>query len=322
MINYLFKKKYNYKNNMSNINNLDNINPPNQNIEKSIKNQILNFISSIPFCIRFLLSINLIFYIFSFSITFSFYLANIPYYTILRFQIWRLITANLLSTGLLNIIFAIFFWLPQSINLERSIGTVRYMMNFFVNSFFIQFLYSLFLVILSIIFKTSILLKKIHYDTRSNMYFIESDGLWPYIMMEMTILCLVNPEKDINVLCFFSSIKSKYYPIVLLVVLSFINCSIRLDLFAGVAYGFIYSYYLKNFLDFNEQTIEKLEDSFLFNYVKDYPSFIKKSKIDASLLLGSNMNNDNNYNNYNNNLNNNILRFTPFTGNSVQVGGN
>ena len=299
---------------MSNINNSDNI---------SYTTKAKNFIDSIPFCIKILLGSNLIFFCFChFFISFSLAFANIPYYTILKFQIWRLLTSNFISTNFLNLIFVIFFWLPQSMNLERSIGTVRYMINFFVNSFFIQFLYSLFLVILSIIFKTSILLKKIHYDTRSNMYFIESDGLWPYIMMEMTILCLVNPEKDINVLCFFSSIKSKYYPIVLLVVLSFINCSIRLDLFAGVAYGFIYSYYLKNFLDFNEQTIEKLEDSFLFNYVKDYPSFIKKSNIDASLLLGSNMNNDNNYNNYNNNLNNNILRFTPFTGNSVQVGGN
>ncbi len=301
---------------MNNINNSDNI---------SYTTKAKNFIDSIPFCIKILLGSNLILFCFCrFFIPFSFALANIPYYTILRFQIWRLVTSNFISTSFLNLIFVFFFWLPQSMNLERSIGTVRYMINFFINSFFIQLLYDLFLLIFYI-FKSSILLKKIYYDKNNNMEYIESDGLWPYIMMEMTILCLVNPEKDINVLCIFSSIKSKYYPIVLLVVLSFINFSIRLDLFAGVAYGFIYSYYLKNFLDFNEQTIEKLEGSFLFNYVKDYPSFIKKSNIDASLLLGSNMNNDNNYNNYNNynnNLNNNILRFTPFTGNSVQVGGN
>lgn len=301
---------------MSNINNLDNINPPNQNIEKSIKNQILNFISSIPFCIRFLLSINLIFYIFSFSITFSFYLANIPYYTILRFQIWRLITANLLSTGLLNIIFAIFFWLPQSINLERSIGTVRYMMNFFVNSFFIQFLYALFLVILSIIFKTSILLKKIHYDTRSNMYFIESDGLWPYIMMEMTILCLANPENEMNILCFSYPIKSKYYPLILFVILTVCNFTIKFDLIAGILYGCIYVYYLRNYLDFDEQTIEKIEGSFLFNYTKNYPSFVKKSNVDASLLLGNDMNNINNYNEINYN---GMKELNTGKGNSTQI---
>jgi membrane associated rhomboid family serine protease len=93
----------------SNINDFDNLNNNAENTVSSIKNQFLNFISTIPFCVKSLLIINLIFYLFSFSTIFSYYLSNIPKYTILSFQIWRLITANLLSTGFMNILCLFFF---------------------------------------------------------------------------------------------------------------------------------------------------------------------------------------------------------------------
>ena len=292
---------------MSNINNSDNI---------SYTTKAKNFIDSIPFCIKILLGSNLILFCFCFFfIPFSFALANIPYYTILRFQIWRLVTSNFISTNFLNLIFVIFFWLPQSMNLERSIGTVRYMINFFVNSIFIQLLYDLFLLIFSI-FNSSILLKKIYYDKNNNMEYIESDGLWPYIMMEMTILCLANPENEMNILCFSSPIKSKYYPLILFVILTVCNFTIKFDLIAGILYGCIYVYYLRNYLDFDEQTIEKIEGSFLFNYTKNYPSFVKKSNVDASLLLGNDMNNINNYNEINYN---GMKELNTGKGNSTQI---
>jgi hypothetical protein len=292
---------------MSNINNSDNI---------SYTTKAKNFIDSIPFCIKILLGSNLIFFCFChFFISFSLAFANIPYYTILKFQIWRLLTSNFISTNFLNLIFVIFFWLPQSMNLERSIGTVRYMINFFVNSIFIQLLYDLFLLIFSI-FNSSILLKKIYYDKKNNMEYIESDGLWPYIMMEMTILCLANPENEMNILCFSSPIKSKYYPLILFVILTVCNFTIKFDLIAGILYGCIYVYYLRNYLDFDEQTIEKIEGSFLFNYTKNYPSFVKKSNVDASLLLGNDMNNINNYNEINYN---GMKELNTGKGNSTQI---
>ena len=292
---------------MSNINNSDNI---------SYTTKAKNFIDSIPFCIKILLGSNLIFFCFChFFISFSLAFANIPYYTILKFQIWRLLTSNFISTNFLNLIFVIFFWLPQSMNLERSIGTVRYMINFFVNSIFIQLLYDLFLLIFSI-FNSSIVLKKIYYDKNNNMEYIESDGLWPYIMMEMTILCLANPENEMNILCFSYPIKSKYYPLILFVILTVCNFTIKFDLIAGILYGCIYVYYLRNYLDFDEQTIEKIEGSFLFNYTKNYPSFVKKSNVDASLLLGNDMNNINNYNEINYN---GMKELNTGKGNSTQI---
>ena len=96
---------------MNYINNSDNI---------SYTTKAKNFIDSIPFCIKILLGSNLILFCFCFFfIPFSFALANIPYYTILRFQIWRLVTSNFISTSFLNLIF-VFFFLATSINEFRK----------------------------------------------------------------------------------------------------------------------------------------------------------------------------------------------------------
>ena len=309
----------------SNINDFDNItnNVENtaENAVSSLKNKFLNFISTIPFCVKYLLIINLIFYLFSFSTTFSYFLSNIPKKTINKFQIWRLLTSNFLSTGILNLIFAFFFWLPQAIILERSIGTIKYMLNFLINSTFIQLLYSLFIIIMGFIFN-GITEKKIHYyHNTTEIEYIESDGLWPYIMMEMTVLCLANPDNNMNIFGIPYQIKSKYYPFLMLLFIFIINFSIRFDFFAGVVYGFFYVYYLKNSLEISESHIEYIENCSIFNYVRESPSFIKKSKIDASFLLGNNMNNYKEYNNYdNNNQRNN--GYTPYSGMGTQVGGN
>ena len=306
----------------SNINDFENLNNNAQNTASSIKNQFLNFISTIPFCIKSLLIINIIFYIFNIlSINFSYYLSNIPKYTILKFQIWRLITSNLLSTGFMNILCEIFFWLPQSMNLERSIGTIKYMINFFINSTLIQLLYSLFIIIMSIFIRGIQDKKIIYYHNTKEIYYIESDGLWPYIMMEMTVLSLANPENNMNFFCIPYQLKSKYYPFLILIFIFFINFSIRFDFIAGVAFGFFYVYFLKNTFEPPERTIENIENWMIFNYVRDSPSFIKKSKVDASFLLGNNMNNYNEYNNYNNNNQRNN-GYTPYSGMGTQVGGN
>ena len=164
----------------SNINDFDNLNNNAENTVSSIKNQFLNFISTIPFCVKSLLIINLIFYLFSFSTIFSYYLSNIPQYTIKHFHIWRLLTSNFLSTSILNLIFAFFFWIPQAINLERSIGTIKYMLNFLINSTLIQLTYSLFIIIMGFFFN-GITDKKIHYYHQTKeIEYIDTRTFYPH----------------------------------------------------------------------------------------------------------------------------------------------
>ena len=58
-----------------------------------------------------------------------------------------------------------------------------------------------------------------------------------------------------------------------------------------------------------------MENSFLFNCVKDNTNFIKLNDVKNEILLTNKYNN----NEYNETTNNN---FIPFTGNGIKLGGN
>ena len=77
----------------------------------------------VPFFIKFMYFITLILYILNlFCKDISFYLSNIPLYTVYHFQIWRLFIAFLITT---NIIKKIIYENDDNIHSIKSIGFLR-----------------------------------------------------------------------------------------------------------------------------------------------------------------------------------------------------
>jgi len=90
-------------------------------------------IDSIPLFIKIILCITIILYLLNPFIPFiSWIFANIPYYTIIYLNIWRLITTPFITTNILSIIFSIFFWYKEAVKIEKEIGTVKYMLVFLI----------------------------------------------------------------------------------------------------------------------------------------------------------------------------------------------
>ena len=103
------------------------------------KSWLNSFIDGLPFFVKWFMFLTLIFFIINlFTPYIAFYLANIPYFTIFHCQIWRLFTTAFITTGLINIIFSLLIFYRYSISIERDIGTIKYMLNFFRNCFFID----------------------------------------------------------------------------------------------------------------------------------------------------------------------------------------
>ena len=103
------------------------------------RNWINSFLDSLPFFAKWFMILTLIFFLINlFTPYISFYLADIPYFTIFYGQIWRLFTTAFITTGLINLIFGLFIFQRYSIQNEKDIGTVKYMLNFFRNCFFIN----------------------------------------------------------------------------------------------------------------------------------------------------------------------------------------
>jgi membrane associated rhomboid family serine protease len=252
--------------------------------------------ATVPLFIRFIMISSVTLYILSWFLPIT-VLVNIPYESLGKFQIWRFVTSTFVNLSIFNLIFAFIFWIPDAIRLENTSGTVRYALNFMINSCLVNILFAIVMGILSVFLNTSDVLR------------ISSYGLWPVIMSEITMLCIANPENSVNFLTLPIVIKSKFYPWVLVGFMSLLSFSIRFDLLAGIAYGYIFFYYLRNKIQFDDNTIIHWENSGFVKTFSTYHGFIPVQVTNAYTGLGVEQQHaQNNYNtsNYGNSGNNNF----------------
>jgi hypothetical protein len=210
-----------------------------------------------------------------------------------------------MTTNILSIIFSLYFWFKDPVKLEKQIGTIKYMLIFLMNSMFL----------LSIIIQISFILKMKITQTG-----IINEGLWPILMCDLTLLCLSNPEAPMRFFIFPCVIKAKYYPLVLFLIFTIINgFNFDFEILCGIAYGFLYHYYLKNKLNISNNFALKIENSCLFRWMKNRNGFIHLGGVSIPEL----QNNLENVRNVNINQNNsNAPRpFRAFRGKGIAVGG-
>lgn len=277
------------------------------------RNWISSFLDRLPFFVKWVMLLTLIFFFLNFfTFYITLYLANIPYFTIFYGQIWRLFTTAFITTGLINMIFSLFIFFRYSVQNEKDIGTIKYMLNFFRNCFFIQIIYCLIVFIISLVIRNWILLKM-----KVGMGGVRNDGLWPILMCEITLFCLSNPERDMRFFFFPCVFKAKYYPLILFGVFTLLgNFNIDFEILSGIAFGFLSHYYLKNKIEFSNKFVIKVENSFLFKWMKNKKGFVSITN-PGSPEIPVNLENISNVNSDNNNENNN---FKAFKGKGVTVG--
>jgi len=220
--------------------------------------QIIELISNIPFFVRLVIIINVILIIANiFFPHVSFYLSNIPVLTIKQYQLWRLITTSFITTNLINMILGFIVWTKDAISLETSLGTIRYIFIFILNSIFINLISCL----LNYIFSSENF-QILHY---SYVHKVNNSGIWPIIICETTLLCLNNPDSKIKLLFVPSPVRAKYYPFIIIILLTLINnFRINFGIVSGFFYGIIYYFLLQNKFSISEGMTRKLEKSFLF----------------------------------------------------------
>ena len=236
-------------NNIKYINNINNI--PN-------KSYCARLCEVIPLFIKLIVLITITLYIINrFSFNLSLYISNIPFYTIYKYQIWRLFSTSLMNTGIINIALSLVLWIKLGAILEDSTGTILYLFIFIINSTLIQIIYTILIFVISLIIKNkNILLLKL-----DNKNIVTNSGIWPYIISELTLLSLSNPNQIIK-LFFFPDIKAKFYPIIVFIIFALLNnLIIDLEVFCGILYSFLYHFCIKSKLNFSKKCIKNLEDS-------------------------------------------------------------
>jgi len=285
---------------------------PNFNITKNkpgIWERIIDIVSEIPFFIRFVIITKIIFFIINlFTRYFSFYLSNIPIYTIGHYQFWRLITTSFITTNIINLLFAFVFWVKDAISLEKTLGTIRYIFIFLTNSLFINIIYCCITYFIKNYIKNK---PYALYET----YKTASIGLWPIIICEMTLLCFNNPDSKIIFIVMPFPIKAKYYPIFIIIVFTLINnFRLNFQIISGFLYGIIYYYLFQNRLNISDDTIKKLENSYLCKGLTGLNGFISIDNINNYNPTSGEVQTMNSIDSHN--------QFSPFHGKGIQVGSN
>ena len=265
------------------------MNTPHQEVESQAKieakEQLEDFklkigkiFSNIPLFIKCYFIITLVFYILNLKLTFiSYYLINVPTFTILRFQIWRLITSVFITTNIFQIILAFFVWVKYASLLETSLGTIKYTLIFLVNTFCIQVLNLLIYPFFSLVSK-----KSFNTEIKSR----KNSGLWGIVMCEMTLLCVSNPESPMKLLLIPYTVKAKIYPIILILMFILVNyLEIDVEIISGVIYGFIYFYYLKTKLQISDTFVQTLETNNAFKWLSNFKGFISVTHISSGMPI-------------------------------------
>ena len=248
-----------------------------------IKSRIISIWNNIPLFIKTLLAITIIFYLINIPFhSLSLLLSNIPYYSFYKFQLWRLITSVFMTTNILKIILGLFVWVKDASNLEISLGTIKYSIIFTINTIIIQLLYGLILLFFYFITNNQ---KYLYYKTDDNNI-VSNSGFWGVIMCEMTLLCISNPESPMKLLLLPFTVKSKIYPIILVVLYFFVSyCQFDLQIICGVLYGLFYYYYLKNVIQFPDSLALKIENNSCFKKLRTVPGFISVNQISSGIPI-------------------------------------
>ena len=242
--------------------------------------QILELISNIPFFVRLVIITNVILIIANiFFPHVSFYLSNIPVLTIKQYQLWRLITTSFITTNLINMILGFIVWTKDAISLETSLGTIRYIFIFILNSIFINLISCLLTFLFSNNFQT------LHY---LYVHKVNNSGIWPIIICETTLLCLNNPDSKIKLLFVPSPVRAKYYPFIIIILLTLINnFRINFEIISGFFYGIIYYFLLQNRFNISEGLTKKLERSCLFRCLVGLNGFMILHQLNHAMNSGN-----------------------------------
>ena len=190
----------------------------------------------------------------SFFVDPSFALNCIPYFTIYKFEIYRIITSPLVCQWILSLIFAYIGFVDHGKRLEFSIGSTAFAwlmitLAFLTNVIFLIVCFTL-------------------YGLTGDPAFLymQSSGIWIILFGLISIECVRAPEGSQRRL-FFCNVPTIYYPLGLLGVFSIVG-GFQLALSISTAVGYAYG---KGHLDrwkMSESRFKQWEDTVLANFVR------------------------------------------------------
>jgi membrane associated rhomboid family serine protease len=194
-------------------------------------NPVLNayetFIRETPLVTRYVLTSQFVTWVFSFFADPSFAVANIPHFTVFKFELYRIVLSPFICPGLFSLIFAYMSFVDNGRRLEFSMGSTAFGCLLLT----IGVLTNLAYLIVSFLL----------YGLTGNqgLLFLPSLGIWLILFGVIAIECSKAPQNSVRRLFFFN-VPTLYYPLALFGLFSLFGgfqLSYLLSIGVGYAHG-------------------------------------------------------------------------------------
>lgn len=204
------------------------------------------YLRDTPLITRYVLNSILISFFTSFFFSPAYLLANVPIFTILKFQLYRIITSPLICSDILSLFFAFMGFMNHGVKLEQSMGSTLFAVLFFTLTIVTNVL---FLIISFILWGL----------TNNDKHLAGvSMGIWVVLLGIIAVECAQAPPETKRRL-FFLEVPALYYPLVLLALFSCF-AGFQLSYCLGVAVGYAYGYGKLDRWKVKPETVRKWEN--------------------------------------------------------------
>ena len=175
----------------------------NNNGDDVIRNAYESFQRDTPFVTKFVMMAQIVSWFISWFVDLTFALSNIPYFTVQRFEIYRIVTNLFICNSFFNLVFTYLSFVETGRRLERSMGSTAFAVLFSSFGVVSNVLY----VVLSIVVGV--------------FWTIPSFGIWIVLFGIISLECASPPgggpaeQQQRNRKLFMFEVPTKFYPLAL-----------------------------------------------------------------------------------------------------------
>jgi hypothetical protein len=193
-------------------------------------------------------------YLISFFLDVSFAVSNIPYFSLNRLELYRILLSPLICSSIFTLALAYLSFVEHGKRLEFSMGSAHFLylltsLAFVVNTAHIVLTY-LFWVLTG----------------DQSWVFVPASGIWTILFPMIAIECVQAPPHSVRKL-FMWTVPTLYYPLVLLGIFSVLG-GVQLSSGLAVAAGYAYGYGHLDPIKISDAKAKQLEETYLANFAR------------------------------------------------------
>ncbi len=211
------------------------------------------FRNETPLVTRYMITINAVSWVVGFFVNPSLALNCIPFFTILKFEVYRILTSPLVCQSVLSLVFAYISFVDHGKRLEFSMGSTAF---------------AYLMMVLAAVTNVTFLVVCFTLNGLSGepaYLYMQSSGIWIILFGLISIECCKAPTGSKRRL-FFCDVPTIYYPLGLLGLFSLFG-GFQLAYTISVGVGYAYGYGHLDFLKMDAR-FKRWEDTVLSNFVQ------------------------------------------------------